>query len=272
MARCWSKIAGRIATALVGLGMLACSMAAWGAKGKTSVQAMKTEAANTPPLKLTVIKSFPETGGGQQGIATDGEHVFVQSTFVLFKYDLKGKLLARSEKRRWHHGGITCHDGKIYAAVSECAKEGTRKHWVYVYDAKTLEKLAEHDVGDKFEVCAGGIAYFDHHFYVAESYFDNEHDDYVVRYDADFNFVRSYRVKFKCSYGIQGLDYLPSIRKFVVNSHGREFYLIGPDFDSRTLEPGRAPFALQDAAYLNPSTLLINDRSGKRVVFARIGE
>ncbi|MBN1343979.1 MAG: hypothetical protein JXQ73_14945 [Phycisphaerae bacterium] len=224
------------------------------------------------PLKLEILRSFPETVGGQQGIATDGKHVYVQATLYLSKYDMTGKLLAKSAKARWHHGGICHHDGKIYAAVSECAKAGTRKHWVFVYDAKTLERLAEHDVGAKFEVCAGGIAYYDGHFYVAESYWDNDHDDYVVQFDAEFKPVRSFKIGFKCPYGIQGLDYLPSTKRFVVNSHGKDFYLIDPSLDSKTIQPGRAPFELQDVAYLNPTTVVVNDRDGKRVVFARIAE
>ncbi len=243
-----------------------------GAEAAKPTPSTRAEKVTARALELTVTKSFKETGGGQQGIATDGKHVYVQSTFVLTKYDLRGKRLANGDKQRWHHGGIAYHDGKIYAAVSECVKTGTRKHWVYVYDAETLEKVAEHDVGKKFGVCAGGIAYHDHYFYVGESYFDNDHDDYVVQFDTDFKPVRSYRVRFKCPYGIQGLTYLPSAKKFMVNSHGRAFYLIDTKFDSRTIEPGRAPFALQDVACLDRSTVLINDRSGKRVVFARLND
>jgi len=223
-------------------------------------------------LKLTPSKSFPVVEPGQQGIATDGKHVYVQCTTVLLKYDLKGKLLAKSDKRRWHHGGIAHHEGRIYAAVSQCAKTKTRNHWVGVYDPRDLEQLAMHDVGDRFEICAGGIACHDGRFYVAESYYDNDHDDYLVVFDDKFKAIRPHRIAFKCPYGIQGLDYLPALGKFMVNSHGREYYLIDPSFDVGTLQLGRAPFALQDVAYLEGSTVLLNDRAGKRVVFARIDE
>lgn len=221
-------------------------------------------------LRLVVTKAFREVGGAQQGIATDGAHVYVQSTSQLVKYDMRGTVLAEGAKLDWHHGGITYGDGMICAAVSECSREGTDVHWVYVYDAETLEKVAEYDIGEHFSVCAGGIAHFEGHFYVAESYFDNDHNDYLVEFDAHFNHVESHSIDFKCPYGIQGLDYLPSINKFMVTSHGREFYLIDTDFDSATIAVGLAPFELQDVACLNVSTILCNDRAGKQVVFAHV--
>jgi len=223
-------------------------------------------------LKLTVRKFFAAPGGAQQGIATDGTHVFVQSTFVLVKYDMTGAELARTSKLEWHHGGITYHDGKVYAAASECCKKGTKVHLVCVYDAETLEKVAEHDIGEHFTVCAGGIAYYDGHFYVAESYFDDEHNDYIVEFDPAFNRVASYTLDFKCPYGIQGLDYIPQLKKFMVNSHGREFYLVDTSLDSGTVEPGLAPFNLQDVAYLNPATLLLNQRDSREVAFVSLGK
>lgn len=220
-----------------------------------------------PMLKQRILRTFPEAEPGQQGIAADGKHVYVQSTFVLTKLDMNGKLVAKTPKSGLHHGGIEYHDGKIYAAVSECCREGTDVHKAYVYDAATLEKVAEHDIAGPFSICAGGISYHDGCFYVAESYYDNDHDDYIVQFDAEFNFVRGYHVKFKSPYGIQGLDYAPSLNKFIVHSHGKEFYLIDTDFDSASIEPCRAEFELQDVAALDDRTFVCNDRPGKRIVF-----
>ena len=230
------------------------------------------ENEETRALELEIREGFPEAVGGQQGIATDGTHVFAQSTHELVKHDLEGKVVAKSGDLQWHHGGITYHDGRIYAAVSECSAKGTRLHWVYVYDAQTLEKIEEHDVGRHFTVCAGGIAYYDGHFYVAESYYDNDHNDYVVKFDRDFKFMASYRIDFKCPYGIQGLDYLPDRGTFMVNSHGTAFYLIDTDFNAVTIQPATAPFKLQDVAYVKPGVVVLNDRDGKRVVFAGLAK
>ncbi len=232
-----------------------------------------TAPSDTPPpstLALSITNAFPEAVPGQQGIATDGTHIYVQSTFVLAKYDRQGTLLAKTEKLEWHHGGITYHEGHVYAAVSECAKEGTDKHWVYVYDAESLTKSAIYDVSKHFTVCAGGIAYLDGHFYVAESYYDNDHPDYVVQFDTDFHFVAAFTIDFKCPYGIQGLAYLPESDKFMVNSHGKPFYLISRDFRNSTLERGEAPFAMQDIAHFNGTALVLNDRPGRRIVFAEL--
>ncbi len=225
---------------------------------------------SSPSLTLTVTDSFPEVVSGQQGIATDGTHIYVQSTSVLAKYDRKGRLVKKTNTLQWHHGGITCHNGVIYAAVSECCKEGTDKHWINVYDAETLEKTASYDVAAHFTVCAGGIAYFDDHFYVAESYYDNDHADYIVKFDKDFQFVATYTVPFKSPYGIQGLAYLPEQDKFMVNSHGKRFYLIDTNFNPTSLEVGKAPFELQDLARINETTLVLNNRPGKRIVFATL--
>ena len=219
-------------------------------------------------LNLNIIKEIPEMpAGGQQGIATDGSYIYVQ-TVKIFKFDMEGRLICQSEPQDIHGGGITYHDKKIYVASSKCAPAGTKVHKVYVYNAQDLKKIAEYDIGQYLGICAGGIAYYDNHFYVAESYWDNEHLDYIVKFDEDFNFVASYHVDFKCPGGIQGLDYLSSLEVFQVNSHGKEFYRINTNFDSSTLRPGLAPFKLQDVAYLNQNTLLYNDRAGRRIVFS----
>ena len=64
------------------------------------------------PMKIAIAKTFPEGSVGQQGIATDGKHVYVQATHVLLKYNLGGKLLAKSSRRRYHHGGITYRESR----------------------------------------------------------------------------------------------------------------------------------------------------------------
>jgi hypothetical protein len=230
----------------------------------------ETPVASTSVQALTITRSFPEVVSGQQGIATDGTHVYVQSTSLLAMYDNSGLLLKQSKKRTWHHGGIACHAGRIYAAASECCKEGSEKHWIVEYDAETLEEIARHDVGAHFTVCAGGIAYFEDHFYVAESYYDDNHADYIVQFDKNFQFVAAFTIDFKSPFGIQGLAYLPEEDKFMVNSHGKPFYLIDVNFDSATLEPGEAPFALQDIAHLKGTAFVLNDRPGRRIVFAEL--
>lgn len=208
-----------------------------------------------------------------QGIATDGKHIFLWSE-RLVKYDMEGNQLAKSPPSKWHHGGMTYNDGKIFCAVSECSPEGTDKHWVFVYDSGSLKKIIEYDIGNYFSICAGGIEYYNRHFYVAESYFDNDHSDYIVEFDMDFNHVDSYQTSFKSPYGIQGLAYLPGLDKFQIHSHGNEFYRINTDFDDSTIEVGMAsfPVGLQDLAYLDESTIIYvaNGRGGLAIAFAEL--
>jgi hypothetical protein len=224
----------------------------------------------SPTLTFKVLDSFPEVGGGQQGIATDRKHVYVQSTTLLVKYDLEGKVLAKSDTLDQHHGGLVYRDGNLYVAVSGCKKEGSDYQRINVYDADTFEKLESHDIADQFSICAGGMAYYDGHYYVAESYWDNDHHDYIVKYDENLNYVETYTVDFKSPYGIQGIEYIPSLGKFLVHSHGDEFYLIEPDFDNASIQLGRAPFKLQDAAWLEDDSIVVNDRAGERVVFVEL--
>ena len=210
-------------------------------------------------------------GGGfpafaYQGVATDGEYVYTAVTHNIFKYDMEGNWLADSSYVDWHIGGITYHDGYIYAVVSECSSSGTTKHWVYKYDTN-LNKVAEYDIGDYFTICVGAIAYYDGHFYVAESYFDNEHYDKIVKFDTSFNYVETIEIPHKCEWGIQGIEYIASKNLFQINCHSRQFYRINTSFDSSTIKIGLSPFTLQDLAYLNDSVSIYVNPSASRVEF-----
>ena len=112
-----------------------------------------------------------------------------------------------NEKLEQHHGGITVHDGGVYCAVSECKQAGTKRHWIKVYNCDSLQLIASHDVGQHFTVCAGGIAYRKGHFFVAESFFDDEHFDRIVEFDSSFRHIHTHQVNFRSPYGIQGLEY-----------------------------------------------------------------
>ena len=207
---------------------------------------------------------------GQQGIATDGVHLFVQNTQQLFKYDREGKLVLAGPKRKLHHGGITHVDGKLYCAVSGCDAGGSPIHRINVYDAQSLRFMTTHDVSGHFTVCAGGIAYRNKHFYVAESYFDDDHSDYIVQFDAKFRHIKSHRVAFRSSFGIQGLEYLPDSDQFQIHSHARDFYRINARFDNATLVRGKTDFDLQDLARLDAHTLVTNHRAAAKILFVKV--
>ncbi len=206
----------------------------------------------------------------QQGIGTDGKSLYLQTTNRLVKYDLSGKQTAVGEKLTYHHGGITVHDGKVYCAVSECKKVGAKRHWIKVYDCESLRLIASHDVGQHFTVCAGGIAYRDGNFFVAESFFDDEHRDRIVVFDADFRHLRSHQVKFRSPYGIQGLEYLPDTDQFQIHSHGQLFYRIDSDFEPASIRLGKAGIELQDVALMKGGNLLVNNRKAQELSVVRV--
>ena len=207
---------------------------------------------------------------GQQGVATDGKFIYVQNTQQLFKYDLDGKLVTAGPKLMLHHGGIVYVKGLVYAAVSGCDSNGTNQHRVHVYNAQSLELIEKHDIGAHFTVCAGGIAYRKGHFFVAESFFDNDHLDKIVEFNASFQHIKDYRIDFKSPYGIQGLEYLPGIDQFQIHSHGKAFYRINGRFESHSLISGQANFELQDLARLDAKTLVVNNRQAQTLEFVKL--
>ncbi len=207
------------------------------------------------------------TSDGQQGIATDGKFLYVQLTQQLLKYDLRGTLIRKSAKFELHHGGITVVGKKVFVAVSKCERTGTKRHFVHEYDTGTLEFVAKHEVGTHFSVCAGGIAHRKGRFFVAESFFDDDHSDRIVEFDKSFQLVTVHEVSFRSPYGIQGLEYLPETDEFQVHSHGRDFYRINARFESESIVKGRAEFDLQDLARLDAETLVVNRRDAKKLIF-----
>ena len=220
-------------------------------------------------FQVTRVLSLP-SDDGQQGIATDGVHLFVQNTQQLFKYDLSGKLLVTGPKRKLHHGGITHVAGKLYCAVSGCEPAGSPIHQINVYDSESLKLLATHDVRQHFTVCAGGIAWHRKHFFVAESYFDDDHEDRIVQFDATFKHVKTHTVAVRSPAGIQGLEYLPESNQFQVHSHAGDFYRINAHFDNTSVIPGKSDFALQDLARLTAETILVNHRAAASVLFVKV--
>ena len=130
--------------------------------------------------------------------------------------------------------------------------------------------IEKHDVGAHFTVCAGGITYHKGHFFVAESFFDDEHLDRIVEFDASFQHIKDYHIEFKSPYGIQGLEYLPGPDQFQIHSHGKVFYRINGRFESHSLISGQANFELQDLARLDAKTLVVNNRQAQTLEFVKV--
>ena len=222
----------------------------------------------TEPLSINVEGELDlPSDDGQQGIATDGKFLYVQNTQQLFKYSRSGELIKTGPKLQLHHGGATVVNRRVYVAVSACSPGGTQQHFVHAYDTESLDLVETYDVGKHFSVCAGGIAHRNGDFFVAESFYDNDHDDRIVEFDANFKYVRTHTVSNRSPYGIQGLEYLPATDQFQVHSHGREFYRINARFEDESVINGQAAFDLQDVARLDERTLIVNRRDTAKVLF-----
>ena len=105
---------------------------------------------------------------------------------------------------------------------------------------------------------------------MAESFFDDEHLDKIVDFDASFQHIKDYRIDFKSPYGIQGLEYLPGTDQFQIHSHGKVFYRINGHFEIHSLILGQANFELQDLARIDAETLVVNNREDQTLEFVKI--
>ena len=223
------------------------------------------------PLTMSVKnRLLIPSDDGQQGVATDGEFIYVQNSQQLFKYLLNGKLIKKGPRLELHHGGIVYVKGRVYAAVSGCDQNGSDEHFIHIYDANSLELISVHDVGKHFSVCAGGITHRDGHFFVAESFFDDDHSDRIVEFDAAFGHIKTHEINFKSPFGIQGLEFLPDRNQFQVHSHGKAFYRINGRLESNSLIIGQSKFELQDVARLDCDTLIINHRDAQSLEFIEL--
>jgi len=126
-----------------------------------------------------------------QGIATDGEAIYWSFTRRLVKTDMAGKLLKTGEVQ-YHHGDLTCHDGKVYVAVGLGGfnrDPGNHDSWVYVYRATDLSFIAKHSVPQVL-YGAGGMACHDGRFVVISGLPRTHKQNYVYEYDTEFHFIK----------------------------------------------------------------------------------
>ena len=174
-----------------------------------------------------------------------------------------------------HYSGIIYVKGRVYAAVSglclewhEPASPACLQRSVTGIDREARCRSTLHRLCWRYYASQG-------QFFVAESFFDNDHLDRILEFDASFQRINDYRIDFKSPYGIQGLEYLPGIDQFQIHSHGKVFYRINGRFESGSLISGQADFELQDLARLDAKTLVVNHRQAQileRVKLTRCSE
>ena len=130
-----------------------------------------------------------------QGVAADDQAIYWSFTTTLVKTDRAGKRLASVPVAN-HHGDLCQHDGKLYVAVNLGKfndAEGNADSWIYVYDAKTLQEIARHEVQQVFHG-AGGIGYRDGRFFVVGGLPEGVPENYVYEYDESFQFIKKHTI------------------------------------------------------------------------------
>lgn len=82
---------------------------------------------------------------GRQGVAVDSGYYYVSDTKVLYKYDNKGRIVARNDhpfmhpERANHFGDIDVYDGEIYCGIERFEYGRGYNIAISVYDASTLQ-------------------------------------------------------------------------------------------------------------------------------------
>ncbi|MBT5901362.1 MAG: hypothetical protein HOH58_04550 [Opitutaceae bacterium] len=132
-----------------------------------------------------------------QGVARDQDkNLYWSFTTELVKTDATGKLITKVNVAN-HHGDLTYRDGKVYVAVNlgEFNQPmGKADSWVYVYDAETLEELAQHWIPEVVHG-AGGMAFKDGNFYVVGGLPDGVIENYVYEFRSDFRFIKRHVIE-----------------------------------------------------------------------------
>jgi len=111
-------------------------------------------------------------------------------TTTLVKTNLEGKVL-KSINIPYHHGDLCFANEKIYVAWSDKFNEAGANSKVYIYDANDLNLLDIKPVPEA-TFGAGGIEYYDGHFYVVGGLPINYDENYVFQYDDEFNYVQTH--------------------------------------------------------------------------------
>ncbi|MDP6860127.1 MAG: hypothetical protein QF426_09920, partial [Verrucomicrobiales bacterium] len=125
-----------------------------------------------------------------------GGNFFWSFTKALVKTNIQGKIIKKI-KVADHHGDVCFANGKIYCAVNFGAfndPKGNADNWVYVYDSKSLERLAKYPVPE-VKHGAGGIAFKSGRFIVVGGLPEGVQENYVYEYDKEFNFKKRHIVK-----------------------------------------------------------------------------
>ena len=129
-----------------------------------------------------------------QGVCTDQkDKIYWSFTTALVMTDSDGKIQKQIPVAN-HHGDLCYHDGQIYVAVNLGKfndPKGNADSWVYVYKAEDLSFVSKHEVQQVFHG-AGGMSFYDGHFYVVGGLPDSFNENYVYEYDKDFHFIKKH--------------------------------------------------------------------------------
>ena len=137
---------------------------------------------------------------------SDGQFIYWSFTDVIFKTDLKGKVVKQIEVAS-HHGDCCVHDGKLYVSV-DLRVNRPREPFIYVYDTKTLDYVERFKLAE-FQDGPDGIVFVDGYFYVAEGKGKDGPQAYswIHQLTPDFKSVKKFKIPGIMHYGFQAMTF-----------------------------------------------------------------
>jgi hypothetical protein len=218
-------------------------------------------------LALLGPRTFHADIQTMQGVAYDGDHVYISQSKRIYKYHTGGVYTGYTYlDNNTHYGDLVVVGDYVYIASSHCDSGGQSTFdKIEVFDLK-LNKVTEHDIGAYFTTCAGAVAYRDGKYYVAESFYDSTNFDRIVVFDDNFEYIETKVTSHKSNWGIQGLDYVESMGMWRIQSHGTGYYYINADFENSSIQTETAGYSLQGIAYAGNGKCLTNNRASRQII------
>ncbi len=164
-----------------------------------SIPVAQANDASAVQKQFSEVKCDGDYAHHLQGVCIDNEDaIYWAFTTQLVKTDRNGKVLKQIAVPN-HHGDLCFDDGKVYVAVNLGQfnnPQGKADSWIYVYNTKSLELVAKHEVQEVFHG-AGGIGIAKGRFFVVGGLPDGVQENYVYEYDADFQFIKKHVIDSK---------------------------------------------------------------------------
>lgn len=192
---------------------------------------------------------------GDQGIASDGTHIYTSASSTITKYTLAGSYVTQNSLTV-HCGGMDVRGDTLLMAWSDNTWASGAVSAIYKMNTSDLSVISIDTINAGLG--AGSICYNEDEdiYLVAQNHLQTTIDDVFYKYSTSLEFIDSTVVRVKSEYGANGIVYKDG--KYLMISHSDEMYVI--DDDLVTIESyGEVDgiTSLQDGFFLDDTTLYV---------------